>query len=177
MVGVKEKTIAGHNVYTVLAKMRQVIPGYLYHLRQDWRQRVPFQHYIEDFRRFTGSFRSSPDVSTPPHPLRLYRELLQTLLQREDCAWRSLEAHVQGAPVNPHRVNWVLRYDLDAGDPTVALALCQVERELGLRSSVHVLVDGKLYDPTRLVPLVPALQEDGFDVGLHTLAWMHVDYA
>jgi len=84
---------------------------------------------------------------------------------------------VRNAPVDIHQVNVVLRHDLDAGNPEIAQVLCDVESALGLRSSVHILVDGTLYNPARLVPLARGLHGGGFDVGLHTQAWMHEDYA
>jgi hypothetical protein len=116
-------------------------------------------------------------VSTPPHPIHLYRELLASLCDDLRCHPVSLADCALGTGKATDRVNFVLRHDLDAGRPDVARALCEVERGLGLRSSVHILVDGTLYDPAVLVPLAHTLHEDGFDVGLHSQAWMHEDYA
>ena len=157
-----------------VARMR--LGCYYRHLIEDWHKGNDGHHFITDFHRFLLAFRKSQPVSFPPHSLQLYERFLQSLQNNPKCVFRSLTEHVRGAPVDSQCVNVVLRHDLDAGKPEVARALCDVEKTLGLRSSVHILVDGLLYDPTLLVPLAQQLRDGGFDVGLHTQAWIHNDY-
>lgn len=152
--------------------------AFIRHLMNDLQSRVGLRHYLVDLHRFLKICQSNSNqqVSIPPHPLKLYRQLLKDLQNNQQCIFRSMIDHVRKVPADPQRVNVVLRHDLDAGDPGVALALCRVESELGLRSSVHILVDGTSYDPARLAPLARTLHSEGFDVGLHTQAWKQEDY-
>jgi hypothetical protein len=41
---------------------------------------------------------------------------------------------------------------------------------------VQVLVDGTAYDPRVLQPVIGELRGTGFDIGLHTQAWMFTNY-
>jgi len=158
---------------TLQAALRQ----YCKHVLRESRRPVGWRHRLADVRRISRSIGAGEAVSSPPHSLGLYRELLTNLCRDARCHPLSLEEYARGEGIEPDRVNFVLRHDLDAGRPDAARALCGVERALGLRSSVHILVDGALYDPAVLVPLARELHADGFDVGLHTQAWMHEDYA
>lgn len=152
------------------------IRRYCKHVLHETGKPVGLRHRLADFRRLTRSMGPEAVVSSPPHPINLYRELLTSLCDDLRCHPVSLADCALGTGKAPDCVNFVLRHDLDAGRPDVARALCEVERDLGLRSSVHILVDGKLYDPAVLVSLARTLHNDGFDVGLHTQAWMHEDY-
>lgn len=158
--------------------LRAALGIYRQHLITDWSRQVGVRHFLADLGRVLSVIcsNSSTAVSYPPHSLKLYQELLEELRDHPQCTFRTLEDHVRGVLSDPQAVNIVLRHDLDAGNDEVAYALCEVEHMLGIRSSVHVLVDGKLYDPKQLIPLARDLHEKGFDVGLHTQAWMHKDY-
>ncbi|MEM7129629.1 MAG: hypothetical protein AAF702_25070 [Chloroflexota bacterium] len=152
------------------------IASYLKHARRDLRQTRNLRHWISDLQRLNARIQAPNPVSYPLHALSYYKQLLQKLQNDSGTVFRSLPAHVQGKQPDPQRVNIVLRHDVDAGEPQVVEAFCQIEKSLGLRSSVHILVDKKLYDPTRLIPLAGKLHAEGFDVGLHTQAWMQEDY-
>lgn len=152
------------------------IRRYCKHVLREGARPVGLRHRFDDFRRAARSLRADAPVSTPPHSLSLYRRLLESLVEDTTCHAMSLADFALGRNDRPDRVNFILRHDLDAGEAAVAKALCHTEQELGLRSSVHILVDGKLYDPVRLVPLARDLHASGFDIGLHTQAWMHADF-
>ena len=149
---------------------------YLLQLGRDARHGGGVAQMGENTLRFLRRFQPDAVASAPPHPIQRYRVLLERLLNSGQCTFRPLIDHVQGAPIDHSRLNVMLRHDLDAGEPGPARALCNVERALGLRSSVHILVDGTVYDPSRVADLARELQADGFDVGLHTQAWMRADY-
>lgn len=149
---------------------------YCKHVLYEGTRPVGLRHRIDDVRRMARSLRADAPVSTPPHSLSHYRELLTSLTNDARCRAWSLAEYALGENRAHDRVNVVLRHDLDAGDPSIARGLCEVERAIGLRSSVHILVDRQLYDPTRLVDVARKLHAEGFDVGLHTQAWMHEDY-
>ncbi len=137
---------------------------------------VGLRHRLADVRRMTRLMGSGTSLSSPPHDLELYRGLLRSLRNNPRCHAISLEDCVRGSNIERDLVNFVLRHDLDAGRPEVIRALCDAELEFGLRSSVHILVDGELYNPMTLVSIARELHDQGFDVGLHTQAWMHSDY-
>lgn len=147
------------------------------HLAHDINNGVGPTHLVTDGWRFVRkTIPSHHPISYPPHPLYLYEQLLRSLQNDEKVVFMSLSEHVTGAARDPHKITLLLRHDLDAGIPEVAHALCGVERSLGMRSSVHILVDGALYDPAPLADLANELHADGFDVGLHTQCWIHEDY-
>ncbi|MCB0060785.1 MAG: hypothetical protein KDE19_01675 [Caldilineaceae bacterium] len=167
------------------SSIRTHLVTYIKHLQADWSRSQPLSHWMLDAQRFARMLRLSSNgangevaaLSFPPHPLYLYRELLESLQANNSCVFRNLSDHVQQILPDPQRINIVLRHDVDAGEPAVVRALCEIEESLGLRSAVHILVDGELYDPMPLVSLACQLHDTGFDVGLHTQAWMKEAYA
>ncbi|MGE3313512.1 MAG: hypothetical protein AB7O26_00260 [Planctomycetaceae bacterium] len=150
---------------------------YCKHVLYEGARPVGLRHRLDDVRRMARSLRTDKPVSTPPHSLALYRDLLTSIVNDPRCKAWSLAEYALEENRSQERVNVVLRHDLDAGDPHVSRGLCEVERALDLRSSVHILVDGQLYDPVRLNDVARELHAEGFDVGLHTQAWMHEDFA
>lgn len=93
------------------------------------------------------------------------------------CRVISLETHILRTWAERDGVGVVLRHDVDIGDARTTAALCEIDARLGLRSSVHVLVDDALYPATSIAAIGRDLRVAGFDVGLHTQAWMQHDYA
>lgn len=147
------------------------------HLAHDINNGVGSAHFINDGWRFVRkTIPSHYPISYPPHSLHLYEQLLHSLSDDPRIAFMSLPEYVTGVPRNPQKITLMLRHDVDA-IPDAARDLCAIERSLDMRSSVHILVDGALYDPAPLTDLASELHADGFDVGLHTQCWMHEDYA
>lgn len=120
--------------------------------------------------------RSKEPVSFPPHDLSLYSNYLDDLMKSGRNKFFTVRDQVTKRERQRNGLNIVLRHDLDAGYPDVALALCEIEKQRNVRSTVHILVDGILYDPTVFTQLVAKLRSEGFDVGLHTQSWMKKDY-
>ena len=157
-------------------RIRQVGGAYIRHVIGDLRHGAGVPHLVADVVRAARMF-SNPGaaVSSPPHSLRLYGDFLERLLRAPRCRFLSLRGLECGRR-HPDAVNVVLRHDLDAGNALVAERFCAVEQAVGLCSSVHVLVDGRLYDAKPLSTLARALHAAGFDVGLHTQAWIEPSY-
>jgi hypothetical protein len=149
--------------------------GFARHVVADVRRGAGPSHLATDLGRLGRRFAAGVAISTPPHPLGIYERCLARLAADPRCRVVPLPAYVGGRGLDPEAVNVVLRHDLDSGDAVAAAALCDADRRAGFRSSVHVLVDGVLYDPAPLAALLAGLHRDGFDVGLHTQAWMHAD--
>jgi hypothetical protein len=152
--------------------------GILYgrHVRTDLRTGTTPSHLVRDAGRFLRLCFPSRAVSRPPHDVSAYRAMLERLLREPLVGFRSLPEHIANPVPADDRVWIVIRHDLDAGRPDIAAALCAAELATGLRSSVHILVDGAFYDPRVLASIARELHGQGFDVGLHTQAWMYENY-
>jgi hypothetical protein len=87
-----------------------------------------------------------------------------------------LPDYASGKTLRDDAINVLLRHDVDLGDSQGLEALCKAELSLGLQSSVHFQIDGTAYDPAKFRLIAGSLAADGFDVGLHTQAWMHRDF-
>ena len=150
--------------------------GLARHVRRDCSRGVTSMHLLEDARRFFKRADRGRILSWPRHSLRLYDELLVRLRSLPQCRFLSLEAHVRKTSVERDAIGVVLRHDVDTGDARGLAALCEIEARLSITSSVHILVDDALYRCETVAPLAKELGAAGFDVGLHTQAWMHPDY-
>lgn len=149
--------------------------GYVRHVREDARRGFSLRHAAADLARLTARFRPAPPLSSPPHDVRLYETCLAALAADPACRVITLEEHILGRRGAVDGIDVVLRHDVDSGDGRALEGLCRADRRAGFRSSVHVIVDGTIYDPQPLVGLLRTLHDDGFDVGLHTQAWIHPD--
>jgi peptidoglycan/xylan/chitin deacetylase (PgdA/CDA1 family) len=116
-----------------------------------------------------------PDLlSVSPHNIRLYEYFIR----------RHLADHVQfvtardlyeGRPPNAARARIMLRHDVDYTPEQLHL-FAAVEKDLGVRSDIYVILDEKHYDIKPYVETLRKLAEEGFVVGLHTLAPVHDDF-
>jgi hypothetical protein len=87
-----------------------------------------------------------------------------------------LKSHVLKTWSGGDEIGVVLRHDVDVGDARSTAALCAVEARLNIVSSVHILVDDLIYPAKSMASLGRELNQAGFDIGLHTQAWMHDNY-
>ena len=153
---------------------------FLFHIYKDFRRNKNhfnqkfINHIYRDMRCF---LRQSNDTrfSVAPHLISNYREVLTKLKSNPECNFISLIDYLQGR-INPNYVNIVLRHDVDFAPERINL-LCEVEYSLGLRSSIHILVDNFNYPVEPYVDIFTDLYELGFDVGLHTTAQFRAKYA
>lgn len=110
-------------------------------------------------------------LSVCPHPAALYQYVLERI-----CASGTLQC-VLARELHTGRLEAsggyvVLRHDLDACPERTAVFV-RVERQIGVRSSSYVRVDGEHYDPATVIGLFRKLHDEGFEVGLHTAAYAH----
>src|SRR5688572_5362527 len=109
--------------------LQAALRRYCKHVIQEGTRPVGLRHRIDDVWRMARSLRSQTPVSTPPHSLRHYAQLLASLTTNPRCVPLSLPGYAYGMDRSRHHVNYILRHDLDAGDANVAGALCDVERQ------------------------------------------------
>jgi hypothetical protein len=105
----------------------------------------------------------------PPHRIALYADFVR-------------KAQSAGIVLGPlpvadrNRVTLSLRHDIDA-EPGHVQLFRDIERELGVRSSFYFIIDGVVpgfpytYPVDTLGALGRELRDDGFVVGLHSIAW------
>jgi hypothetical protein len=106
-----------------------------------------------------------------PYPLRLYERLVRllTTVRGQDILRLSDLKPSQSSCV-------VLRHDIDTERCIHNLpAIVSVEKGQKVFSTVLFRVDGQEYDPTSCAELANSLREEGFDVGLHSLAYLSAD--
>ncbi|MDR1916262.1 MAG: hypothetical protein LBQ58_06800 [Synergistaceae bacterium] len=147
-------------------------------IKRDIHSGVTCSHVCKDFVRFIKK-RSNADCilcENKPFPILIYKNLLEYLSVHDDFICMTVLDYVSNK-IDKERINVVLRHDLDSGCSEVLKLLCNTEKKLNIRSSVHVLMDKSCYDATAMKPLLLDLYRDGFDIGLHTVAWMYENYA
>lgn len=131
--------------------------------------RTLVQHHVRS--RTTPVVGFDPDVASPspPHRIADYEQFVR-------------KAQTAGIVIGPlpavidDEVTLSLRHDIDA-DPDHVTLFRDVERGLGVRSSFYFIVDGVVpgyaytYSADSLGALGRELRDEGFVVGLHSIAW------
>lgn len=107
-------------------------------------------------------------ISIGPHNLRLYEYLLRRFIGR-NAEFITAEGLFSPEGLSAETAYVTLRHDLDYR-PDALEAIIDLERRYGLKSEVHVIVDGEFYDPVPLASYWRRLAGDGFEIGLHTQA-------
>jgi len=115
-----------------------------------------------------------PILSVAPHNIRLYEYFIRVHLKygAEFITSRDLysvpSSHTRSARV-------LLRHDIDY-TPEQLYLFTDLEKGLGVRSDIYVILDAKHYDIMPYVDLLKNLAAEGFVVALHTLAPVHDDF-
>lgn len=121
--------------------------------------------------------RDNEIISTPPHSIKLYISLLERLCSEGNIIFTSLPDYFSRTELRDNRkINIILRHDIDFGDPVAIELLASAEKKFGLRSSFHVLCDESIYPLENVEHILRTLASDGYDVGLHTQAWIFPDF-
>jgi hypothetical protein len=108
-------------------------------------------------------------LSLDPQPPGMYEYILSSLSEDEAVTFGKGGEHT-GATVSDDQALVLLRHDLDR-QPEKLGRLTDVERRLGLRSSVYLRVDARTYQPGDFAGPLRALKGEGYEVGLHSLAY------
>ena len=144
----------------------------------------PMRHLVRDRLRIMygvdpvgPAAAPTPDpapISIAPHNIQLLRYLIERYKRR---GVRFITCHeLYGSDDLPKDQAYAtLRHDVDYTPENVSL-LTDLERELGVRSEIHIIVDGSSYDPEPYAGEWRALAEEGFVFGLHTLAPSEPDF-
>lgn len=105
-----------------------------------------------------------------PFTQKEYRRLLRLTAERYACLGFEI---LESTFPSPHRFA-IIRHDIDMS-PTQALAIAQIEADLGVRATYTILLTGEFYSPfehsTRV--LLQQIGELGHDLGLHFDASWH----
>ena len=108
-------------------------------------------------------------LSFGPHPPGLYDYILERLLSGGGVDV-VLARELHAGRLNSRQGIVVLRHDLDA-EPEKLRIFTEAERRLGVRSSIYVRVDQASYDPREIACQLRRLRDEGFEIGLHTVAY------
>jgi len=161
------RRVLGQRAMTELAERRYSVENHA--------STVVARQLLTDLTAMLGSKRRlwyDDVLSFAPHPPGLYRWILEQIVaddRVQPVLARDLEREAR-----PDRVNLVPRHDLD-GDPAALATFVEAERALNVRSSIYARVDGEDYRPESVVGLLRELHEAGFEIGLHTAAYLAED--
>jgi len=121
-------------------------------------------------------------VTERPYHLRLYEEVVKQYVQNETCVFLSAYDATNREKRDPDRVNLVLRHDLDSLPERVKW-FCDIEMKYGLRSAIYVIVGPQHFEGSAnyavlgdLQQLLLNLNREGFEIGLHSIAWAQGDF-
>ena len=113
-------------------------------------------------------------LSVAPHNIRLYEYFVRRHLKHGAKFITSRDLYSVPSPdAGSPRV--LLRHDIDY-TPEQLYLFTDLEKALGVRSDIYVILDAKHYDIMPYVDTLRQLAHDGFVVGLHTLAPVHDDF-
>lgn len=107
-------------------------------------------------------------ISVSPHNLKLYEYFLAARLA-EGFSFVTSRQLYGGEPLDPSNRYILVRHDVDYA-PERLRPIVEIERRLGVRSDIDVVISGRHYDPTPYVAEWRSLADDGFAIGLHTVA-------
>ena len=143
---------------------------------EDFRSKTTLPNIARNFPRFIGRLRKPSQLTLPPHDLSHYELGLEGIQSDPNCVIVKLKDVSSGRGIVQDKINVVIRHDIDSGYSDVAEALCMIDEKYAIKSSIHILVDGKLYDPSSLAGFVKVFRNLDFDVGLHSQAWLQNNY-
>jgi hypothetical protein len=113
-------------------------------------------------------------ISVAPHNIQLLRYLIERY-KRHDVSFITCHELYGSEGPDPQRAYATLRHDVDYTPENLSL-ITDLERELSVRSEIHIIVDGSSYDPEPYAAEWRKLAEEGFVFGLHTLAPSEPDF-
>lgn len=110
---------------------------------------------------------SNKVISVAPHPISLYKNNLKNL---QDQGYNFITTdNFYSNNYNPKKLNILLRHDIDFRPNKIEL-FTDIETSLNLRSDIYVILDNDYYDIKPHISKLKKLAQDGFTLGLHTLA-------
>lgn len=116
---------------------------------------------------------STKVVSVAPHPISLYENNLKSLQEKNYNFITSKEFYAN--KYDPKKLNLLLRHDIDFRPNKIEL-FTDIETSLNVRSDIYVILDDEYYDIKPHITKLKKLAEDGFLLGLHTLAPGNANY-
>lgn len=134
---------------------------------------------LQDLKVLSRRLLCEKKISKIPHHISLYQRCLLDISLNKRYRFISLEEHIQNKfeqTTNCLTCSTVIRHDHDGGMIDPILFFTDIEESMGLRSSIHVMVDGDLYKPQKLSQFWLELSKRGFDVGLHTQSWRFANF-
>ncbi|MBF0326572.1 MAG: hypothetical protein HQL42_16080 [Alphaproteobacteria bacterium] len=112
-------------------------------------------------------------ISVNPHNIRLYELFLRAQLAQDGQFVTSDTLY--GAGFQPPHRGLILRHDVDYRPDKIPLFV-DIERQLGIRSDIHVIVDESNYALAPHASYLRDLAAEGFCIGLHTTAPLVEDF-
>ncbi len=121
---------------------------------------------------WTGYLRRRRPVAYAPYGLAIYRELLRQLRHRDDVHLAPFDAPALDAD----RVNFFLRHDVDTAQCVANLEMIIAENNAeSVPAAVYLRCDGDEYHPAAAAAAVARCRSLGFEVGLHSSAYVQDD--
>lgn len=139
-------------------------------------QRIPnkvrsLAHCVRE-RYWTGYLRRRRPVAYAPYGVAVYRDLLRQLKRRADVHLAPFDARTLAA----NRVNFFLRHDVDTAQCVANLAMVAEQNGAeGVPAAVYLRCDGEEYRPADAAAAVARCRAHGFEVGLHSSAYVEGD--
>ncbi|MCA3265845.1 MAG: hypothetical protein ING19_07215 [Azospirillum sp.] len=123
---------------------------------------------------WTDYLRRRRPVAYAPYDVSVYRDLLRQLRGRDDVRL----APFNQSALEPDRVNFFLRHDVDTAQCVANLAMV-AERNAAesVSAAVYLRCDGDEYRPVDAATAVARCRALGFEVGLHSSAYVQDDSA
>lgn len=104
----------------------------------------------------------------PPHKSHLYRELIETFIKRS-YSFIPIKAVLENQP-EPDKISIYLRHDCDIKPQNLEI-LCQIEQFYHLKSAIYLIVKNPVYKIEDFRNYLLDIRADGFEIGLHSVAW------
>lgn len=130
------------------------------------------RHVRDDFQRFS---RPEPRIEyrVAPHPMSAYEAIIRAYAESPACRFIRMRDLIT-RDLNPHKLNVVLRHDVDAF-PERNHLFYAIERRWHVPSAFYILLSECDYDAAAHADELKELARAGFEIGLHTTAWGRED--
>ena len=145
--------------------------------KEDLRSKATLPNIARNVPRFIRRLKNPNPLTLPPHELSHYENVLARIQSDPNCVIVRLPDVSTGHGIVQDKINVVIRHDIDSGYSDIAEALCRIDKKFSIKSSIHILVDGTIYDPSSLAGFVNIFNNLEFDVGLHSQAWLQNNFS
>ncbi len=121
-------------------------------------------------RKLTRNYQAPTYISSAPHSLKLFKEILLTFKTDPRINFISMENYLDNR-INLGKINILVRHDIDTPECVEKInKITQIEEELDIVSNIYWLVSEHSYKLKDVAEKVKYFSQKGFTQGLHTIA-------